>query len=45
MFAGYVSEIARHFAKDVPYWITFNEPNLLMGGYLKQTDSQPVLIP
>lgn len=35
MFAGYVSEIARHFAKDVPYWITFNEPNLLMGGYLK----------
>jgi beta-glucosidase/6-phospho-beta-glucosidase/beta-galactosidase len=24
-----VSEIASHFAKDVPYWITFNEPNLL----------------
>ena len=24
-----MSEIASHFAKDVPYWITFNEPNLL----------------
>jgi beta-glucosidase/6-phospho-beta-glucosidase/beta-galactosidase/ABC-type amino acid transport substrate-binding protein len=35
IFANYVSEVARHFAKDVPYWITFNEPNLLMGGYLK----------
>ena len=35
IYANYVREIARHFAKDVPYWITFNEPNLLMGGYLK----------
>ena len=35
IFANYVCEIARHFAKDVPYWITFNEPNLLMNGYLK----------
>ena len=35
IYANYVSEIASHFAKDVPYWITFNEPNLLMGGYLK----------
>jgi ABC-type amino acid transport substrate-binding protein len=35
IYANYVSVIASHFAKDVPYWITFNEPNLLMGGYLK----------
>ncbi len=35
IYANYVRVIASHFAKDVPYWITFNEPNLLMGGYLK----------
>ena len=35
IYANYVGVIASHFAKDVPYWITFNEPNLLMGGYLK----------
>ena len=35
LYAKYVSVLASHFAKDVPYWITFNEPNLLMGGYLK----------
>ena len=35
IYAKYVSVIASHFAKDVPYWITFNEPNLLLGGYLK----------
>jgi beta-glucosidase/6-phospho-beta-glucosidase/beta-galactosidase/ABC-type amino acid transport substrate-binding protein len=34
-FAGYVSEVARRFGKDVPYWVTFNEPNLLIGGYFK----------
>ncbi len=35
IYASYVSEVAKRFARDVPYWITFNEPNLLMGGYLK----------
>ncbi len=35
MFARYALEIARHFGEKVPYWITFNEPNLLLGGYLK----------
>lgn len=35
IYARYVKEAARRFAGDVPYWITFNEPNLLMGGYLK----------
>ncbi len=35
IYASYVSEVVKRFGKDVPYWITFNEPNLLMGGYLK----------
>jgi beta-glucosidase/6-phospho-beta-glucosidase/beta-galactosidase/ABC-type amino acid transport substrate-binding protein len=35
MFSGYVKETARRFAKDVPYWLTFNEPNLMIGGYFK----------
>ncbi|HSD57526.1 MAG TPA: family 1 glycosylhydrolase, partial [Methanotrichaceae archaeon] len=35
IFAGYVAEVARRFGKDVPYWVTFNEPNLLIGGYFK----------
>ena len=34
-YARYAKEVARHFAAEVPYWITFNEPNLLMGGYFK----------
>jgi beta-glucosidase/6-phospho-beta-glucosidase/beta-galactosidase/ABC-type amino acid transport substrate-binding protein len=34
-YAKYVKEVARHFSAEVPYWITFNEPNLLMGGYFK----------
>ncbi|OPX80380.1 MAG: Beta-galactosidase [Methanosaeta sp. PtaB.Bin039] len=35
IYADYVREVADRFAKLVPYWITFNEPNLLIGGYLK----------
>jgi beta-glucosidase/6-phospho-beta-glucosidase/beta-galactosidase/ABC-type amino acid transport substrate-binding protein len=35
IFAGYVAEVAGRFGKDVPYWVTFNEPNLLIGGYFK----------
>lgn len=34
-FARYAAKIAEHFSQEVPYWITFNEPNLLVGGYLK----------
>ncbi len=35
IFSAYVSEVARRLGNDVPYWITFNEPNLLVGGYFK----------
>lgn len=35
IYAKYTKEVAKHFADQVPYWITFNEPNLLMGGYVK----------
>lgn len=35
IFARYAAETAKQFGQDVPYWITFNEPNLLIGGYLK----------
>jgi beta-glucosidase/6-phospho-beta-glucosidase/beta-galactosidase/ABC-type amino acid transport substrate-binding protein len=34
IFEKYVTAVAEHFAEYVPYWITFNEPNLLIGGYL-----------
>jgi beta-glucosidase/6-phospho-beta-glucosidase/beta-galactosidase/ABC-type amino acid transport substrate-binding protein len=34
-FARYAKEVAKRFADSVPYWLTFNEPNLLMGGYFK----------
>jgi beta-glucosidase/6-phospho-beta-glucosidase/beta-galactosidase/ABC-type amino acid transport substrate-binding protein len=35
MFADYVTRVAEHFGRKVPYWITFNEPNLLVSGYFK----------
>ena len=35
MFADYVTRVSDHFGRKVPYWITFNEPNLLVGGYFK----------
>ena len=35
MFADYVTRVSEHFGRKVPYWITFNEPNLLIGGYFK----------
>jgi beta-glucosidase/6-phospho-beta-glucosidase/beta-galactosidase/ABC-type amino acid transport substrate-binding protein len=34
IFEEYAAAVAERFAESVPYWITFNEPNLLIGGYL-----------
>jgi beta-glucosidase/6-phospho-beta-glucosidase/beta-galactosidase/ABC-type amino acid transport substrate-binding protein len=34
IFEKYAAVVADRFAEYVPYWITFNEPNLLIGGYL-----------
>jgi beta-glucosidase/6-phospho-beta-glucosidase/beta-galactosidase len=34
-FAAYAGEVARALAADVRWWLTFNEPNELVYGYLK----------
>lgn len=34
-FAAYAGEVAAAMGAGVPYWITFNEPNLLAYGYIK----------
>ena len=34
-FAAYANEVAAAMGAGVPYWITFNEPNLLVYGYIK----------
>lgn len=34
-FAAYAAEVARALAADVRWWLTFNEPNELVYGYLK----------
>jgi beta-glucosidase/6-phospho-beta-glucosidase/beta-galactosidase len=34
-FAAYVTKVANCLGDLVPYWITFNEPNLLVYGYVK----------
>ncbi len=35
LFARYASVVARRIAPDVKYWITFNEPSVMIFGYLK----------
>ena len=35
MFTCYAAEVAERFGKDVRYWVTFNEPNQLIYGYIK----------
>ena len=34
-FAEYARRVAERLGSDVPYWITFNEPTLLILGYIK----------
>lgn len=34
-FAAYAKKVATELGAGVPYWITFNEPNLLIYGYVK----------
>jgi len=34
-FASYAAEVARALASDVRWWLTFNEPDQLIYGYLK----------
>jgi len=35
IYARYVKEVATRLGQDVRYWITFNEPSLLVLGYIK----------
>jgi beta-glucosidase/6-phospho-beta-glucosidase/beta-galactosidase/ABC-type amino acid transport substrate-binding protein len=35
IYARYVAEVARRLGQEVRYWITFNEPNQLIFGYIK----------
>jgi beta-glucosidase/6-phospho-beta-glucosidase/beta-galactosidase/ABC-type amino acid transport substrate-binding protein len=35
MYANYAKEAATRLGQDVRYWITFNEPSLLVLGYIK----------
>ena len=34
-YGAYSQEVATRFGKEVPYWITFNEPNLLVYGHVR----------
>lgn len=34
-FENYVKQVVNRLGDTVPYWITFNEPNLLLYGYIK----------
>jgi beta-glucosidase/6-phospho-beta-glucosidase/beta-galactosidase/ABC-type amino acid transport substrate-binding protein len=34
-YAAYVTQVVNHLGELVPFWITFNEPNLLVYGYVK----------
>ncbi|HSD56954.1 MAG TPA: family 1 glycosylhydrolase [Methanotrichaceae archaeon] len=35
IYARYVVEVAKRLGQDVRYWVTFNEPNQLIFGYIK----------
>ena len=35
IYANYVTEVVRQLGQQVRYWITFNEPNQLIYGYIK----------
>lgn len=35
LFKSYVTEVAKRFGPEVPYWITFNEPSQLVYGFIK----------
>jgi beta-glucosidase/6-phospho-beta-glucosidase/beta-galactosidase len=44
-FITYVEKVIEKIGHDVPYWITFNEPNLLVYGYIKPWWQRDYLIP
>jgi beta-glucosidase/6-phospho-beta-glucosidase/beta-galactosidase/ABC-type amino acid transport substrate-binding protein len=44
-FAGYVSEVAMRYGRDVHHWITFNEPSQLVLGYIKPWWEQNYFMP
>lgn len=44
-YRAYVHRVAEAFGDLVPYWITFNEPNLLVYGYVKPWWQPEYLVP
>jgi beta-glucosidase/6-phospho-beta-glucosidase/beta-galactosidase len=44
-FARYVEKVIERIGRNVPYWITFNEPNLLVYGYIKPWWQRDFLVP
>jgi beta-glucosidase/6-phospho-beta-glucosidase/beta-galactosidase len=44
-FVKYVEKVVERIGQNVPYWITFNEPNLLAYGYIKPWWQRDFLIP
>ena len=44
-FAAYVEKVIERIGPNVPYWITFNEPNLLAYGYIKPWWQRDFLVP
>lgn len=35
MFADYTTEVVRRLGQDLRYWVTFNEPSILLLGFIK----------
>jgi beta-glucosidase/6-phospho-beta-glucosidase/beta-galactosidase/ABC-type amino acid transport substrate-binding protein len=35
IFADYTTEVVKRLGKDVRYWVTFNEPSILLLGFIK----------
>jgi hypothetical protein len=44
-YAAYVKVVVQAFGEKVPYWVTFNEPNLLVYGYVKPWWQPAYLVP
>jgi beta-glucosidase/6-phospho-beta-glucosidase/beta-galactosidase len=44
-YGAYAQEVASFVGKEIPYWITFNEPNLLVYGHVKPWWQTSWLVP
>ncbi len=44
-YRAYVQKVVEAIGESIPYWITFNEPNLLVYGYVKPWWQSSYLVP